>query len=251
MRLLILPLALFAGFGPAVPAQACDYAAQFVQGAPQLSALVPTNAQAYALAPFMGRTPMHAELVDPRGFAPIPVDVASLGEDVVQLKLPPLDPSIQYTARIWMDAFQPEEYLDFEFETGAGPDLELPPDVVNSWQVHEGPANSCENSGWYIDVQVEHPRDADVVLYELIEVLPNDEIIVLGAYLVRQDTPTDLRFSAHVGSYALNDRCFGQVPLSTLELSRRQGQWGADSRLRMRAVPARRRLSRLGPPFGS
>lgn len=210
MRMFILSGLLVASLGSALPAQACDYAAQFVRGAPELGTVVPLNGQAFALAPFMGRTPMHAELYDPRAFAPIPVDVVSLGEDVVQLQLPPLEASIQYTARIWMDIVD-DEYFDFAFVAAPEEDQGPPPAHEHSWQPRQGPGNSCENPGWYLDVQVANNQATDAVLFEVLELLPNDGIEVVGAHLVGESTPEDLRFSVHVRGGILNDRCFGVV----------------------------------------
>jgi len=189
------------------PASACDYAAQFVAGLPLGDAPVPTNAQAFAQAPFMGRTQMYAELYDPRAFAPIPVQVRSLGEDIVQLELPPLDPSINYSARVWMDDID-DEFFDFNFVPGRSPDNDVPPAPSVSWGGHEGPQNSCENSGWYIDVQIGRVADPDVVLYEIVEFMPNDAIVPVGAAFLSDEAAPTQFLSAFVGRQPLNDRCF-------------------------------------------
>ena len=189
------------------PAPACDYFPQFVAGAPVEGALVPTNAQAFARAPFMARTPMHAELYDPRAFAPIPVEVRALGDDIVQLELPPLDPSIEYTARVWMDTVD-DAAFDFAFVPGRSPDVDAPPAPTVAWGGHEGPANSCESSGFYLDLEVGRVADPDVLLYEVVEVLPNDELIAVGAALLTDEATPTQHLSAHVGPRPLNDRCF-------------------------------------------
>lgn len=211
MPVLRLPLSLSCLMAAALalpnPAAACSFAPQFVSGLPAGDAPVPTNAQAFALAPFMGRTQMYAELYDPRAFAPIPVDVRSLGADIVQLDLPPLDPSINYTARVWMDDLD-DEFFDFSFVPGRSADNEAPPAPAVTWGGHEGPADSCETSGWYIDVQVQRVADPDVILYELVEVMPNDAIVAVGAIFVSDEASPTQIVSAAVGRLPLNDRCF-------------------------------------------
>lgn len=207
MRTLLSSLVLIGATALPRLSTACDYIAQFVSGTPVGGAIVPTNAQAFAWAPFMGRSPMHAELVDPRGFAPIPVDVRSLGDDVVQLELPPLDPSINYTAQVWMDNVEDASF-DFSFVPGRSPDTDPPPSPTAMWNGHQGPANSCESFGFYIDVEIGRVAEDDVLLYEILELLPNDGIVSVGAAFVSDAADVTQYISAFVGNQPLNDRCF-------------------------------------------
>lgn len=203
MRRLLLPLALGLLSAPR-PAEACDYVAQFVAGLPSAGAVVPANAQAFAWAPFMGNSEMRAVLVDPRALTEIPVDVRSLGEDVVQLDLPPLEPGVAYEARVEMVGL--DEAHHFRFTADRAVDREAPPVPSVFWDAHEGPRNSCENSGFYLDVTID--RVPGALLYEINELMPNDAVVPVGARFESDEATPTLSLSAYTGQRPLTDRCF-------------------------------------------